>query len=309
MMNTSSNGTPTEFNILLCGSPRVGNGSLINALCQTEVAKTSESLDTCTKGVQCYTLNGHYDSPPIEFQVNLWDTPGIESWRTGYIKKTFCNFVTQTNPICLIYCASPGSFAKLEEIAALLAYCKAQKIFCALVLTHMYFNNKRDATMKIFKDLLSPFGVMKEEYYGPHKHRVMFFGDFGLCTMVNSKQYLDECLGVSEPPEGINELIYAIAISLKEEQLLGWFYTISKNRAFWMTIGPKLTQFIQDSFDRMTAKVGDTYDIINKLLQSLGFVLSSGENAITHSMNDVATNSLTKTDSVQPNMNANEAAT
>lgn len=45
-----------EFNIIVCGSTRVGKSTLINAICDHSLAKTSVGLDSCTKEISRYVL-------------------------------------------------------------------------------------------------------------------------------------------------------------------------------------------------------------------------------------------------------------
>ncbi|CAF0968779.1 unnamed protein product [Rotaria sordida] len=45
-----------EINIVLCGSPRVGKSTLINAICQQMLAKTTPGLDSCTHAISRYHL-------------------------------------------------------------------------------------------------------------------------------------------------------------------------------------------------------------------------------------------------------------
>ena len=50
-----------EFRILVFVSPRAGKSQLINALCgEKELAKTSASLNSCTKEIQKYVLRRSY---------------------------------------------------------------------------------------------------------------------------------------------------------------------------------------------------------------------------------------------------------
>jgi hypothetical protein len=66
-----------EFNIILCGSPRVGKSTLINAICQQPLAQTSAGLGACTKMTSYYVLKGscEIDSEIINYHYNFWDTP------------------------------------------------------------------------------------------------------------------------------------------------------------------------------------------------------------------------------------------
>jgi ribosome biogenesis GTPase A len=46
-----------EFNVVVCGSARVGKSTLVNALLGKEVAKTSSSLCSKTDQIEKYVLN------------------------------------------------------------------------------------------------------------------------------------------------------------------------------------------------------------------------------------------------------------
>ena len=62
------------------------------------------------------------------------------------------------------------------------------------------------------------------------QHSVIFYGGVGLVAMVNSKTYIDKYLSIKKEKSGINELITAIAQSLDEKALHGWYLTISANK-------------------------------------------------------------------------------
>jgi ribosome biogenesis GTPase A len=82
--------TFNEINILLCGAPRVGKSTLINAICEKQLAKTNAGLGACTNRISSYFLKGNIeiDSEKINYRYNFWDTPGIEKWTQEEIRKT-----------------------------------------------------------------------------------------------------------------------------------------------------------------------------------------------------------------------------
>ena len=240
-----------RFGIILIGSPRVGKSQLINALCDgQQLAKTSNSLNSCTQKVTEYTLkSGSNDLPDNKrFEIKLFDTPGIESWNNNEGVTTMIKFIEENNPLCVIYCASPGSFARIEQLNEVLKYCKEKDIFCALVCTNMWAGNARSAVMKDFEENLTTFGEKVEKFsdqsHTSMKHKVTFFGKGALCTMVNSIEYYDpEFSEERKPVQGIDELIHGIMESLESEKLLGWCYVVLNRRSYWEKLTQKVTGF------------------------------------------------------------------
>ena len=146
-----------ETNIFLCGASRVGKSTLINAICQQELAKTSPALDACTKHISRYYLKGSIenDSNTINYECNFWDTPGFQSWTQDDTRRSLENILKQPKSyiLCMIFCASPGSYLNTEQFDWLLRECMKRQIFCALVCTNKWGGQKkqRDAlSYKIF---------------------------------------------------------------------------------------------------------------------------------------------------------------
>jgi len=243
----------SEFNIILCGSARVGKSTLINALCNKKVAETSGSLASCTKKVEKYIVDGFNSKTNTSYKINFWDSPGIESWNEKDVKNFITDIVQISNPICMIYCASPGSFANLDQLDWIIQNCYGLKIFCALVCTNMWSNRNRNLVIKDFNKIMSKYSdeIYKEE-------EITYYGDIGLVTMINSKDYNDEELGVHKAQQGINELIYGIMKSLKDEKLIGWCCAVLENRSFWIKMKHKLIGFYNEIIPETKEKIINT---------------------------------------------------
>ena len=131
-----------QFNIIVMGSPRVGKNELINALPDGGArAQTSSSLNSCAQKVTPYVLESKTkatDSSAQSFQIIFYDTPGIESWSEDHVRSYLSKIMKESQPLCMIYCASPGSFARLDQLQWLVDTCIQSNIFCALVCTNKY---------------------------------------------------------------------------------------------------------------------------------------------------------------------------
>jgi GTPase SAR1 family protein len=242
-----------EFNIVIMGSPRVGKSQLINALSGgKELAATSTSLNSCTKYIEKYVLetNEGETSEIPSSKVNFYDTPGVESWVDDAGKQSMLDFIEQTDPVCVLYCASPGSFADLSQVRFVLRKCKEKHIVCALLCTNMWDGNRAEDIIQEFEKALVIFGSSIEKYSNQFnssiRHKVTFFGNGALCTMVNSKEYYN--LNWSPIPkgvQGVDELIHGIMELLDEKKILGWCMAVLNRRSFWEKIRDNTNGFFQ----------------------------------------------------------------
>ncbi|CAM4800553.1 unnamed protein product [Rotaria magnacalcarata] len=87
--------------------------------------------------------------------IRIWDAPGIEDWIKLDVAKHIQTLVDEKNPICLIYCTSPGSYANVEHIKIVIDQCSKLKVFIALVVTNMYASDEADDILENFKSLLA----------------------------------------------------------------------------------------------------------------------------------------------------------
>jgi hypothetical protein len=148
----------------------------------------------------------------------------------------------ESNPLCMIYCASPGSFARLDQLEWIIDTCIRSNIYCALVCTNKYSGGSehRQQLLNDFNSIILKYRSMTKD-----EHNIKYYGNIALCTSVNSIIFEDEDLGVRKEVEGINELLFAITTSLKDDKLAAWCFTIADNESFWSTMGQRLLEFFE----------------------------------------------------------------
>ncbi len=249
-----------EFNIIVCGSARVGKSTLINAICGRTLAKTSPGLDSCTKTISRYVLSEKcfVDNEPITYTYNFWDTPGFESWNETDIRINFNQIIQKpkSDPLCMIYCASPGSFADTQQLKWLLDVCiKEHKLLCALVVTNKWAGQKsqRLAILDTYKELLSNYHQQTSEEDG-----IIYFGNVALCTMVNAQPYIDEDQHINREQEGVDELIEGIMMCLDDDgRVFHWCMAVMQKKGLLNNFKGKMKQGftnIKDFFIRKFTK-------------------------------------------------------
>jgi GTPase SAR1 family protein len=156
-----------EFTFVVCGAPRTGKSTLINAIINQDLAPTKSGPGAVTLETKCYSLKGISPEKTDEqmqesqpFQINIWDTKGITTW-----DKSIADIIDEKYPMCMILCASPGSFAKDEYIRPLISQCVNLNIFVALVCTNQWNDSdeKRIKVMQEFHDLFKVSCLMMIE--------------------------------------------------------------------------------------------------------------------------------------------------
>ncbi|CAF3065090.1 unnamed protein product [Rotaria sp. Silwood2] len=226
-----------ETHLLICGGPKVGKSTLINALCGCSVVKVNHTigLDECTRTINCYKLN----------KIHFWDTPGIQDWSNLDINSYLNAASLHETPLCMFYCASPGSFVKLKQLDILLQECIHHRhIYCVLIVTNMYSNVNRNYILDEFKQILEKYVDRKEDIR--EENGIWYYGQVGLCTMVNSQEFTNEITGKQQLQKGINELILTLMkVFSGQKQLRNWLRTVENNRQFWIEKQKELCQMIQ----------------------------------------------------------------
>lgn len=241
----------SQSNILLCGSSRVGKSTLINSICQQKLAKSNPSLNSVTNEIERYTYE--YSNGDITHQTMIWDTPGIESWNEHHVRPYISSLINQTHPLCMIYCASPGSFAGVEHLKWLVGECHRQKIFCALVCTNMWSGKNRQEVLIEFSTIIKS---VHPQIQPTNEDGIIYYDQSVLTTMVNSEEYIDRDFGVRKPPSGVEELIFGIAKCLNRDLMFAWFRSVAHNQSFWSKMSSKLSGLLKIPTENLTALYG-----------------------------------------------------
>jgi len=265
-----------QTNILLCGSSRVGKSTLINAICQEKLAKSNASLNSLTRKVDRYSYE--YSNGPTTHETVIWDTPGIESWNENEVRNYMASLIEQTQPLCMIYCASPGSFAVFDHVAWLVEACYRKNLFCALVCTNMWAGRNRQEIINEFCRLLNSV----HPNIAPNKEdNIIYYDKVALVTMVNSQEYTDKDFDVTKPPSGVEELIFGIAKSLNRDLMFAWFRSVAQNTSFWTKMSSKLSNLLKIPTETLNSLYGHAASFIDSLFDLYG--LSGDFNTpITH---------------------------
>ena len=237
-----------QTNILLCGSARVGKSTLINAICQRKLTKTAARLNSVTKSVDRYSYV--CGDGGTTHETIIWDSAEIESWNETDFRSYMASLIEQTQPLCMIHCASPGSFAVLQHVAWLVSECYQKYILCALVCTNMWAGRNRQEVAKEFHRLLK---IVHPTITGIEEDGIVFYDNAALVTMVNIPEYVDVDFDVRKPPSGVEELIFGIGKSLKRDLMFAWFRSISQNTSFWRKMSSKLSGLLHISVDTLNS--------------------------------------------------------
>ena len=236
----NNNNNIKQTNILLCGSSRVGKSTLINAICQQKLAKSNESLNSLTKQIEQYSYE--YTNGKIIYRTTIWDTPGIESWNEFEVRTYMSSLIEQTKPLCMIYCASPGSFACLNHLQWLVLECYKKKIFSALVCTNMWSGRNRQ---EIIEEFIKILNNVHPNIKPIEEDNIIYFDNIALVTMVNSQEYIDKDFGVCKPSSGVEQLIFGIAKCLNRELMFAWFRSVAQNKSFWSKMSSKISNLFK----------------------------------------------------------------
>ncbi|CAF1550404.1 unnamed protein product [Adineta ricciae] len=94
----------------------------------------------------------------------------------------------------------------------------------------MWTNRNRQTVLNEFKNILQKVHPDIQPF---EEKKIIYFGQFGLCTMVNSVTYVDDDIGIRKDPSGVDELILGIAKSLDQQNRCTWLQAMNRDDLFW----------------------------------------------------------------------------
>ena len=245
-----------DINIVLCGPPRAGKSSLINALCGCNLAEAREGPNSVTQEICRYTREGQFtlESKIIHYKYSFLDTPGFEVWEKNDIRSRIQNILDKpdTKPVCMIFCTAPTSFVNVELLDWLLdKFHQRRGIFCALVCT-----NKHAGSLKSRQAVFAEYHRLLQKYTSVPPREddgITYFGNVGLTAAVNCQPYESDA-GVY-PVSGLNELNCGIIASLADNEALKWGVMLQENQEFWDGVRSKAKPTVMKKLKRFMAAV------------------------------------------------------
>lgn len=241
------------YSILVAGPARVGKSTLINSLVGRETARTSPSLNACTKDIREYRVRGEAQTSTgevVQRKISFWDTPGIENWTD---RKEFANltayFVANSSPICALLCFSPGCNSKTSWMQDFASALRAQGIFVCFVVTNMYAGSDEQSEAAFSELVAIATKIFNEK---PRLRTAadgdLFYAGFqqGLVVKVNSKEFVSRRGNVHMPPQHLDDLAHGIIEGLQgnDEKLLHWCLTILDNRTLLQKLAHGWADFV-----------------------------------------------------------------
>jgi hypothetical protein len=101
---------------------------------------------------------------------------------------------------------------------------------------------QRVAVLDKYQQLLSNYHHQTTEEDG-----IIYFGNVGLCTMVNAQPYIDEDLNINYEEEGVDELVEGIMTCLDDDgKVFHWCMAVMQKKGIQNNFKGKMKQHYQD---------------------------------------------------------------